>query len=108
MQPYVSSVALPCRFDLLAASSGTTSCLHILCSMMCQFVLLHVCYMHRSPSPTLMLLTCCVILLRTRLKLKPGATDAEVDALLRDQIVLQPVKELMKYQLIESDEDNFR
>jgi hypothetical protein len=43
-----------------------------------------------------------------RLKLKPGATEAELDNLLREQIVLQPVKELMKYQLVASDEDNYR
>jgi hypothetical protein len=42
-----------------------------------------------------------------RVKLKPG-TEAELDALLRDQIVLQPVNELMKYQLIATDEDNYR
>lgn len=43
-----------------------------------------------------------------RVKLKPGLTEAELDVLLRDQIVLQPVQELMKYQLIETDEDNYR
>jgi hypothetical protein len=43
-----------------------------------------------------------------RLRLKPGATEAELDNLLREQIVLQPVKELMKYQLVASDEDNYR
>jgi hypothetical protein len=43
-----------------------------------------------------------------RLKIKPGATEAEMDSLLREQIVLQPVKELMKYQLVASDEDNYR
>lgn len=43
-----------------------------------------------------------------RVKLKPGLTEAEVDACLRDQIVLQPVNELLKHQLIETDEDNYR
>lgn len=43
-----------------------------------------------------------------RVKLKPGASEAELDAVLRDQIVLQPVKQLLKYQLVESDEDNYR
>lgn len=46
--------------------------------------------------------------LHNRLKLKPGVTEAELDGLLRSQIVLQPVQELMKYQLIKSDDDNFR
>jgi hypothetical protein len=41
-------------------------------------------------------------------KLKPGLTEAELDACLRDQIVLAPVNELLKYQLIETDEDNYR
>jgi hypothetical protein len=41
-------------------------------------------------------------------KLTPGASEAELDAMLRDQVVLKPVKELMKYQLVESDEDNYR
>lgn len=42
------------------------------------------------------------------MKLKPGLTEAELDACLRDQIVLQPVNELLKHQLIETDEDNYR
>lgn len=43
-----------------------------------------------------------------RLKLKPGIGEAELDALLRDQLLMQQVAELMKYQLIESDEDSYR
>lgn len=35
-------------------------------------------------------------------------TEAELDGLLREQIVLKPVNELIKYQLIQSDEDSYR
>lgn len=50
----------------------------------------------------------CAVCTGIRLKLKPGSTEAEVDILLRDKVVLKPVQELMKFSLIESDEDNYR
>lgn len=41
-------------------------------------------------------------------RVKPPTSEADLDGMLREQIVLKPVRELMKYQLVESDEDCFR
>eukprot|EP00775_Hariotina_reticulata_P011878 gene11878-12022_t len=42
-----------------------------------------------------------------RLKIKAGMGDAELDSLLRQQLVMKPVSDLLRYKLIETDEDTY-
>lgn len=42
-----------------------------------------------------------------RLKLQAGISEAALDGLLRQELVMRPVADLLKYQLVRTDEDSF-